>query len=189
MKSQKNIAIFASGSGSNAEKIVEHFKSHKTIAVKMFLCNNPDAGVIARAERLEIPCYLFDKESFKNGEVLNILLENDIDLVVLAGFLWLIPKSYVEAFPTRIINLHPALLPKYGGKGMYGHHVHEAVIAAGEKESGITIHFVNEKYDEGAVIFQAKYSIDPHDSAMDIAAKGQKLEHHHFPRVIQELLT
>lgn len=155
----------------------------------MFLCNNPDAGVIERAKNLDIPCYLFDREAFKSGEVLNILIENDIDLVVLAGFLWLIPKSFINAFPKKIINLHPALLPKYGGKGMYGHHVHEAVIENGETESGITIHFVNEAYDEGAIIFQAKYKIEPNDTAMDIATKGQLLEHKHFPEIIEKVCS
>ncbi len=183
----KNIAIFASGSGSNAEKIAQYFNGTKDVSIKMVLCNNPDAGVIERAKNLEIPCYLFDKEAFMSGEVLNILIVNDIDLVVLAGFLWLIPKSFIEAFPKKIINLHPALLPKYGGKGMYGHHVHEAVIENGETESGITIHFVNEAYDEGAIIFQAKYKIELNDSAMDISAKGQILEHKHFPVIIEKI--
>lgn len=183
-----NIAIFASGSGSNAEKIVEYFKGKENITVSVILTNNPEAGVISRADTLGIPCYVFDREAFKGSEVLNILQENDIDFIVLAGFLWLIPKKYIEAFPNKIVNLHPALLPKYGGKGMYGHHVHEAVIANKEVESGITIHYVNEAYDEGSIIFQAKYSIAPSDSAMDIAFKGQVLEHEHFPQVIEKLL-
>jgi phosphoribosylglycinamide formyltransferase 1 len=186
-KMKKNIAIFASGSGSNAQKIAEYFASSSNIHVQMILCNNPEAGVVARAKNLEIPCYVFDREAFRNGEVLDILLENDIDIVVLAGFLWLIPQSFIIAYPKQIVNLHPALLPKYGGKGMYGHHVHEAVIAAGETESGITIHLVNEQYDKGAILFQAKYSIAPNDSAMDIAAKGQLLEHEHFPKIIEKL--
>jgi phosphoribosylglycinamide formyltransferase 1 len=189
VKTTKNIAIFASGSGSNAEQICKYFETSKLATVKLILCNNPEAQVIQRAKRLAVPCYVFDREAFKGGQVLAILQENDIDLVVLAGFLWLIPSSFVQAYPNKIINLHPALLPKYGGKGMYGHHVHEAVIAAADTESGITIHYVNEVYDKGAVIFQAKYGIDPHDSAMDIAAKGQILEHTHFPRVIEQVLT
>ncbi len=184
-----NIAIFASGSGSNAEKIAKHFKNNSKINVSLILTNNKDAGVIERANKLNIPCYVFDKEAFKGMEVLNILQENDIDFIVLAGFLWLIPKKYIEAFPKKIVNLHPALLPKYGGRGMYGHHVHEAVIANGESESGITIHYVNEAYDEGAIIFQAKYAIEPSDSAMDIAAKGQVLEHRHFPEIIEKLVV
>jgi phosphoribosylglycinamide formyltransferase 1 len=182
----KNIAIFASGSGSNAQKIVEYFAGSTTVKVTMILTNNPEAGVIERAKNLSITCYLFDKEAFKNGEVLNILTENEIDLVVLAGFLWLIPASFIEKYPNKILNLHPALLPKYGGKGMYGHHVHEAVIANKEVESGITIHLVNQAYDEGAILFQAKYSIDANDSALGIAAKGTLLEHEHFPKIIEQ---
>jgi phosphoribosylglycinamide formyltransferase 1 len=184
----KNIAIFASGSGSNAEKIVEYFGNNQNISVSMILTNNSEAGVIERAENLAIPCYVFDKEAFKNGEVLSVLNENDIDFVVLAGFLWLIPKSFIQAFPNKIVNLHPALLPKYGGKGMYGHHVHEAVVANNETESGITVHFVNEAYDQGTIIFQAKYDVDPKDSAMDIAVKGQLLEHKHFPAIIEKVI-
>jgi phosphoribosylglycinamide formyltransferase 1 len=183
----KNIAIFASGSGSNAQKIVEYFSQNTEIKVAMILTNNPEAGVIERAKKLDIVCYVFDKEAFKGGEVLGILTENEIDLVVLAGFLWLIPASFIEKYPNKMLNLHPALLPKYGGRGMYGHHVHEAVIANNEKESGITIHFVNQAYDEGAIIFQAKYVIEPNDSAMDIAAKGAFLEHKHFPKIIEQI--
>ena len=184
----KNIAIFASGSGSNAQKIAEYFAGSDKIKVAIILTNNIDAGVIDRAKSLNIPCYLFDRVAYRNGEVLSILTENDIDFVVLAGFLWLVPTPFIEAFPNKIVNLHPALLPKFGGKGMYGHHVHEAVIAAGETESGITIHYVNEAYDEGAIIFQGKYKINENDSAMDIANKGQVLEHKHFPKVIEELV-
>jgi phosphoribosylglycinamide formyltransferase 1 len=184
----KNIAIFASGSGSNAQKIAEYFESSTEIFVKIIMCNNPQAGVIDRAKKLDIPCYVFDKETFKAGEVLSILKENDVDFIILAGFLWLIPKSFIEAFPSKIINLHPALLPKYGGKGMYGHYVHEAVIDNHEKESGITIHYVNEAYDEGTIIFQAKYEIAPTDSAIDIATKGQLLEHKHFPEIIEKVV-
>lgn len=184
----KQIALFASGSGSNAEKIVEHFKDSSKAQVKMILCNNPNAGVIARAERLNIPLLMFEKEDLKSGKITEILLENKIDLIVLAGFLWLIPKNLITAFPRKIINLHPALLPKYGGKGMYGHFVHEAVIANKEKKSGITIHYVNEHYDEGDVIFQAWFSISENDTVEDIALKGQILEHQHFPEVIAKLL-
>jgi phosphoribosylglycinamide formyltransferase 1 len=184
----KNIAIFASGSGSNAERIVEYFADSEQINVKLFLCNNPEAGVIQRAERLQIPLIMFDRPAFKSGEVVKILQENQIDWVILAGFLWLVPKNVVEAFPNRIINIHPALLPKFGGKGMYGHFVHEAVVENKETESGITIHFVNEHYDEGGVIFQASFPVLPTDSPEDVARKGQILEHKHFPEVIERAI-
>lgn len=184
----KNIAIFASGSGSNAERIVEYFANSEQIKVKLFLCNNSEAGVIQRAERLQIPLVMFDRPAFKSGEVVKILKKNQIDWVILAGFLWLIPKNIVDAFPNRIINIHPALLPKFGGKGMYGHFVHEAVVENKETESGITIHFVNEHYDEGGVIFQASFPILPTDTPKDVARKGQFLEHKHFPAVIEKTI-
>ncbi len=184
----KNIAIFASGSGSNAERIVEYFSDSKEINVKLFLCNNPEAGVIQRAERLNIPLVMFNRQQFKSGEVVDILKENQIDWVILAGFLWLVPKNVVEAFPNKIINIHPALLPKFGGKGMYGHFVHEAVVENKETESGITIHLVNEHYDEGAIIFQASYPVVPTDTPEDVAKKGQVLEHKHFPEVIEKAI-
>ncbi len=184
----KNIAIFASGSGSNAERIVEYFSDSKEINVKLFLCNNPEAGVLQRAERLNIPLVMFNRQQFKSGEVVDILKENHIDWVILAGFLWLVPKNIVEAFPNKIINIHPALLPKFGGKGMYGHFVHEAVVENKETESGITIHFVNEHYDEGAIIFQASYPVLPTDTPEDVAKKGQVLEHKHFPEVIEKAI-
>lgn len=184
----KNLAIFASGSGSNAERIVNYFADSKEINVKIFFCNNPEAGVIQRAERLNIPLIMFDRLMFKSGEVVRILQENQIDFVILAGFLWLVPKNVVEAFPNRIINIHPALLPKFGGKGMYGHFVHEAVVENKETESGITIHFVNEHYDEGAIIFQASFPVTPTDTPEDVARKGQVLEHQHFPEVIEKVV-
>ena len=184
----KNLAIFASGSGSNAERIVSYFADSEEINVKLFLCNNSEAGVIQRAERLNIPLTMFDKPMFKSGEVVEILRENQIDFVILAGFLWLVPKNVVEAFPNRIINIHPALLPKFGGKGMYGHFVHEAVVENKETESGITIHFVNEHYDEGAIIFQASFPVTPTDTPEDVARKGQVLEHQYFPEVIEKVV-
>ncbi len=184
----KNIAIFASGSGSNAERIVEYFTDSKQVNVKLFLCNNPKAGIIQRAERLQIPLMMFDRPMFKSGVVVKILQENQINWVILAGFLWLVPKNMVEAFPNRIINIHPALLPKFGGKGMYGHFVHEAVVENKETESGITIHFVNEHYDEGGVIFQASFPVLPTDSPEDVARKVQILEHKHFPKVIERVI-
>lgn len=184
----KNIAIFASGSGSNAERIVEYFANSEQIKVKLFLCNNPEAGVIQRAERLQIPLVMFNRQAFKSGEVVEILQKNQINWVILAGFLWLIPKNMVDAFPNRIINIHPALLPKFGGKGMYGHFIHEAVVENKETESGITIHFVNEHYDEGGVIFQVSFPLLPTDTPEDVARKVQLLEHKHFPAIIEKTI-
>lgn len=184
----KNIVIFASGSGSNAEKIIQHLAGSSLAQVSCIYCNNPEAGVIERAKRLHVPCRVFTREEYKNGKVLSEIQALATDWIVLAGFLWLIPSSFVQAFPQRIVNLHPALLPKFGGKGMYGHFVHEAVIESGEKESGITIHFVNEHYDEGAIIHQSSFSIDPGDSPEDVARKGQILEHRDFPQVIENLI-
>ncbi len=184
----KKLAIFASGSGSNAERLVEYFRDSADISISLILCNNPQAGVIQRAERLQIPLVLFDKAQFKSGEVVRILQEEKIDWVILAGFLWLIPSHLIEAFPDKIVNIHPSLLPKYGGKGMYGHFVHEAVVANQEKESGITIHLVNEHYDEGAIVFQAAYPVVPSDTPDDVAKKGQVLEHLHFPIVVEKLV-
>jgi len=185
----KNLVIFASGSGSNAEKIIAHFQDSTQVQISHIFCNNPEAGVIARAERLGVPCSIFSREEYKNGSVLRKIQSLQTDFIILAGFLWLIPAEYVQAYPKRIINLHPALLPKFGGKGMYGHFVHEAVVAAGEKESGITIHYVNEYYDEGAIIFQSSFAVEPGDTAEDVARKGQVLEHRDFPRVIDNLLN
>ncbi len=185
----KNIAIFASGSGSNAEKIIEYFSGSTEICVKLILCNNPEAGVIERANRLNIPLQLFDRQQFKSEFILTILQENEIDWVILAGFLWLVPKNLIEAFPNKIINIHPTLLPKFGGKGMYGHFVHEAVVAAGETESGITIHYVNEHYDEGKYIFKASFPVLPTDTPEDVAMKGQVLEYEHFAKVIEKEMT
>ncbi len=186
---KKRIAIFASGSGTNTEKIVEYFLENKQIEVTLILTNNSTAGVIERAKRLQIPVVLFDKKLFADSQKIVQLLQNqDIDLVVLAGFMMLVPQGMVEAFPNKIINIHPALLPKFGGKGMYGHHVHEAVVAAGEAESGITIHYVNERYDDGAVIFQATCPVLPTDSPDDLANKIHILEHQHYPTVIARLL-
>lgn len=184
----KNLAVFASGSGSNAERLVEYFKDSDLAQVKLILCNNPSAGVIQRAERLNIPLVLFNRSEFKSDKIVDLLKENEIDWVVLAGFLWLIPSNLVAAFPNKIINIHPALLPKFGGKGMYGHFVHEAVVENKETESGITIHYVNEHYDEGAIIFQASYPVTSTDTPEDVAKKGQELEHKHFPEVVEKLL-
>ncbi|MDF7816433.1 phosphoribosylglycinamide formyltransferase [Runella sp. MFBS21] len=187
---KKRIAIFASGSGSNAEKIAEYFKNHPTIEVSLILSNNPQAGVIARARKFQIPVVLFDRKTFYETDKITELLQNQhIDVVVLAGFMMLIPDEMVKAFPQKMVNIHPALLPKYGGKGMYGHFVHEAVVAAKETESGITIHYVNERYDEGAIIFQTSCPVVSADTPEDVAQKVQVLEHKHYPEVIEKTLN
>ncbi len=188
--SKKKVAIFASGGGSNAESIVNYFHDHEKIDITLFLTNNADAGVIARGKKLNIPTLVFSKKNFAHSDVVVQLLKNQqIDFIVLAGFLWLIPESLIQAFPGKIINIHPALLPKYGGKGMWGHHVHEAVVANKEKESGITIHYVNQNYDEGEIIFQKSCAIEETDNPEEVAAKVLNLEHYHFPRVIEQCLT
>jgi phosphoribosylglycinamide formyltransferase-1 len=186
---KKRIAIFASGSGSNAQKIMEHFKRSADAEVVLVLTNNPQAYVLQRADNFEIPSHIFSRQEFyETDEVIRILKNLQVDLVVLAGFLWLVPQSLLSAFPNKIINLHPALLPKYGGKGMYGDNVHQAVLANKEEESGITIHFVNEQFDEGEIIHQSKFRIDADDNLEMVKFKGQQLEHQHFPKVIENLL-
>lgn len=183
------IAIFASGAGSNAEKIIAYLQSHPSIKVSLIVCNKPGAGVLGIAAANRIPTLLIEKERFFRGDAyLPELQHRGIGFVVLAGFLWKVPDALVAAYPNRIINIHPALLPKYGGKGMYGMHVHEAVIAAGEKESGITIHYVNEHFDEGAPIFQATCPIEPGDSPEKLAEKIHVLEHRHFPEVVERVV-
>lgn len=185
----RNIIILASGSGSNAENIIRYFAGREGVSVSHVLTNRSDAYVLERAKRLGVSTKVFDRTAFyDNSEVLDFLRSCQPDLIVLAGFLWLVPAALVEAFPQRIINIHPALLPAYGGKGMYGAKVHEAVVANGDVETGITIHYVNTRYDEGAVIFQARCSVDPGDSAEQVAQKVHALEYEHFPRVIEELL-
>ena len=186
----KRIAIFASGSGSNAEAIARYLADRTDVEISLILTNNPEAGVIQRARRLHIPVVVFDKKTFYDSErIIDLLRNQPIDLVVLAGFMMLIPEKLVQAFPRQIINIHPALLPKYGGKGMYGHFVHEAVVVAGEAESGITIHYVNEVYDEGEIIFQATCALTPTDTPEDVARKVQLLEHEHYPRVVGQLVA
>ncbi|HJV20850.1 MAG TPA: phosphoribosylglycinamide formyltransferase [Sediminibacterium sp.] len=184
-----NLAIFASGAGSNAEKIIEHFKGNENIRVALIFCNKPGAGVLKIAEKHGIRSILIEKEGFFSPEsCLLALKEHQIDFIVLAGFLWKIPDALVNAYRGKIVNIHPALLPNYGGKGMYGMRVHEAVINAGVSESGITIHYVDEHYDEGDIIFQAKCSIEPGDTPEILAQKIHILEHRHFPEVIERLL-
>lgn len=185
----KKIAIFASGSGSNAENIIQYFLSKPEISVDSVFCNVAEAYVLKRAEKYNIPTFLFNREDLKNQEkVLQILQERQIDFIVLAGFLWLMPSFIVSAFPNKIINIHPALLPHHGGKGMYGMKVHEAVIAAGEKESGITIHYINNQYDKGDPIFQARCPVEAGETPESLAKKVHALEYAHFPRVIEEIL-
>ncbi|PRY85340.1 phosphoribosylglycinamide formyltransferase [Mongoliibacter ruber] len=184
----KNIAILASGSGSNAEEIVKYFADSKKGKVALIASNKKDAFVLERAKKLQIPHFTFSKSELESGELVQKLQEAKIDWVILAGFLLKIPSNLIQAFSDRIINIHPALLPKYGGKGMYGMHVHHAVKNAGDQESGITIHLVNEHYDEGKIIFQAAVPVSAEDSPEDIAAKVHKLEYKYFPNVIESLL-
>ncbi len=183
----KKIAILASGSGSNAENIVLYFKNNENLNVECICSNKKDAFVLERAKKYSIPTFVFTRDEFYNSDlIINILNDYKIDLLVLAGFLWLIPKNLIANF--KILNIRPALLPNYGGKGMYGHHVHEAVVANKETESGISIHWVNENYDEGQLIFQAKCEVLPTDNADDVAQKVHQLEYEHFPKVIDKLL-
>lgn len=185
-----NIAILASGSGSNAQRIIEYFSNNKNIHFPFIITNNEYAFVRERAKTLNIPSVFIENKKLKTEDnLLNILLENKIDWVILAGYLLLIPSNVVNYYKHKIINIHPALLPKYGGKGMFGVKVHEAVIADKERESGISIHYVNEKYDEGDIIFQAKTSIDINDTAESLAKKIHLLEYEHFPKVIEKLIS
>lgn len=190
MKKIPKIAVFASGSGSNAQRIAEYFSGTGVLEIAAIYCNNPGAYVLERAKLLGLPTVLFDRQVFYHSDtVLQDMREREVDWVILAGFLWLIPTYILKAFPQRIINIHPALLPAYGGKGMYGMKVHQAVIASGDTESGITIHHVNEHYDEGDIIFQAQCAIDKNDTPEMLAAKIHGLEYEHFPRVIRDLVT
>jgi len=181
------LAIFASGAGSNAQKIIDHFRGDPNVEVSLIVCNKPGAGVLDIAKRENIPALLIEKERFFRGDAfLPELQHAGIDAIILAGFLWKVPTVLIKAYPQKIINIHPALLPKYGGKGMYGHFVHEAVIAAKDMKSGITIHFVDDVYDHGAVIFQADVPITENDTPESLARKVQVLEHLHFPQVVAE---
>ncbi len=183
------IAIFASGSGSNAENIANYFKNNLKVDVCLFLTNNANAFVLERAKKLGIKSFVFNKEQFlKTDEIVHFLVKNDINLIILAGFLLKIPENLIKTFTGKIINIHPALLPKFGGKGMYGDNVHKAVVEAKETESGITIHYVNENYDEGKIIFQSKCDVLPTDTYKDVAAKIHLLEYEHFPKVIEKII-
>ncbi len=187
---KKHIAIFASGSGSNARKILEYFEENDNIDVSLIVTNKSKAGVLDHAREFDVPTLKMDRSFFYDSKaILKVLQSEKVDLIVLAGFLWLVPGYLIEAYPDKIINIHPALLPKYGGKGMYGHHVHEAVKANNESESGMTIHYVNEKFDEGGHIFQASCELDEGDSATDIAKKVLALEHANYAKVIEGLLV
>ncbi len=183
-----NIAIFASGSGSNAENIANYFKDHSKIKVKLIVTNNAKAFVLERAKKLGIETLKFNRDEFYNSEqLIDQLKSQEIHFVVLAGFMWLVPAYLVRAYPQKIVNIHPALLPKFGGKGMYGDHVHNAVATAGEKETGITIHYVNERYDEGDIIFQEKCNVE-NLNPDQIAERVHQLEYEHYPKVIETVI-
>ncbi len=186
----KRVVIFASGSGSNAENLIKFFHNSDNASVVQVLTNNPHAKVLDRCKKLKVSALSFNRIAFTQTEdVLNILKASQPDLIILAGFLWKFPENILKAFPNKVINIHPALLPKFGGKGMYGMHVHEAVVNNKETETGITIHYVNENYDEGAIIFQAKCDVLPNDTAEDVASKIHELEMKHFPKVVDDLLN
>jgi len=183
-----SIVIFASGAGSNARAIIDYFHNSGKARVSLIVCNVPTAGVIEIACKEEIPYLLVDRKTFRETLMVEQIADHKPSLIVLAGFLWKIPDALVHAYPGRIINIHPALLPLYGGKGMFGHHVHQAVLAAGDRESGITIHYVNEHYDEGNIILQARCPVGPGYDASQLAGSIHKLEHYYYPRVIEFLL-
>ncbi|HEY0029413.1 MAG TPA: phosphoribosylglycinamide formyltransferase [Bacteroidia bacterium] len=186
---QKNIAIFASGEGTNAQNIIDHFKNSSAVKVALIVSNRPNARVLERAKREDIPTLVIDRNSFYNSDqVIEQLKSFHIDFIVLAGFLWMVPLNLIKAFPSKVINIHPALLPKFGGKGMYGINVHKAVIEAKEKESGISIHFVNEHYDEGEIVAQHTCIVSENDSPESLSEKIHQLEKAHFAKAIQQLL-
>ena len=186
----KRIVIFASGSGTNAENLIKFFQNSDNASVIQVLTNNPHAKVLERCKTLKVSALSFNRTAFsKSDDVLNVLKASKPDLIILAGFLWKFPEFILDQFENKVINLHPALLPKYGGKGMYGMHVHKAVVAHKETETGITIHYVNENYDEGAIIFQAKCEVLPSDTAEDVVSKIHELEMRHFPNVVDQLLN
>ncbi len=186
----KNIAIFASGRGSNAENLIRHFSTHPLASVRLVLSNRADAEVVGRAAQWGVACVTFDRDTFYHTrQILDRLRQERIDLIVLAGFLWLVPDYLLEAYPARIINIHPSLLPKYGGKGMYGDRIHEAVVAAGEEESGITVHRLNGLYDSGEIIAQYRVSLTPSDTPQDVATKVHALEYQYYPQIIEAELA
>ena len=185
----KKIAILASGEGTNAERIIRYFTGHPTVKVAVIITNKAEAGVIRRAKNLQVPVEFLPAPAFKEGKVTERLRQYETDLVVLAGFLLRVPNDMLEAYPNQIVNIHPSLLPKFGGKGMYGSKVHEAVLAAGETESGITIHYINEHYDEGTIILQAQCPVMEGDTPDALASRVHQLEYEHYPQVIEQLLA
>jgi len=184
----QSLIIFASGTGTNAKAIIEHFKKNRKAKVSLIVSNKALAGVVEIAKREEIPFLIVDKKTFHGTLLIEQLKDQNPSVIALAGFLWKIPDAIIHTFPGRIINIHPALLPGYGGKGMYGQKVHDAVLAAKDKESGITIHYVNEKYDDGNIILQARCKVEKNDSADELAARIHKLEHFYYPRAVEFLL-
>ena len=184
----KKLSIFVSGNGTNLQRIAKYFLEYWDITIVNVVCNNPKAYAIERAKKLDIPVRLITKEEFDSEAFIKELQDLDIDLIVLAGFLWKLPENLVKAFQKKIVNIHPALLPKYGGKGFYGEHVHEAVVAAKEPYSGITVHYVNELYDSGEIILQARVSLDENETPDSLAAKIHQLEQAYFPVAIEQVL-
>ena len=184
----KRISVFVSGNGTNLQRIAEYFKEHGGVEIANVVCNNPKAYAIERAKNLGIPLRMINKQEFNSPEFTEEMRSLNLDLIVLAGFLWKIPSSLIQAYPKQIVNIHPALLPKYGGKGFYGEHVHEAVVAAKEAFSGITVHYVNEIYDSGEIILQAQVALDPDETPDSLAAKIHVLEQENYPKTIEKLL-
>ena len=184
----KRLSIFVSGNGTNLQRIAEYFADNKDVEIANVVCNNPNAYSIERAKKLGIPLRMITKQDFKSEAFVEELQSLGIDLIVLAGFLWKVPEALIKAFPKRIVNIHPALLPKYGGKGFYGEHVHEAVVAAKEAQSGITVHYVNELYDSGEIILQARVSLDENETPDSLAMKIHQLEQAYFPVAIEQVL-
>ena len=185
----KRLSIFVSGNGTNLQRIAEYFLEDRDIKIENVVCNNPNAYAIERAKKLDIPVRMITKQDFNSDAFIKELQDLGIDLIVLAGFLWKLPENLVKAFPKKIVNIHPALLPKYGGKGFYGEHVHEAVVAAKEAQSGITVHYVNELYDSGQIILQARVSLDENETPDSLAAKIHQLEQAYFPVAIEQVLS
>ncbi len=186
---KKRLAIFASGQGTNARCLIEYFRDHDRVEAVAVYCNKAQAGVVRVAQELGIPVFLFRRDDlYDKGRVLQQLQQQAIDWIVLAGFLWRIPETIIQHYPKRIVNIHPALLPKYGGKGMYGQYVHQAVLQAKEPESGITIHYVNEQYDAGEIIFQQRIAVHPDETPDSLAHRIQQLEHYYYPRIVEKLI-